>query len=226
MDLTEFQMICQQFFSKTGILSGIVVSFLFCTVSASAQSYIGGSFSLGISTVERNQTPTTWSRSTSFRLAPDVGWFIGDRWAVGIRPSVGFSSTINSDDVQSKSFSLGINPYARYRLLDHHRFGLWAEADPKISFEQNKSQAQGGGWPSKSQSTFYDVDILPVLTYQLNRHISLESRLNLFSLFLNGVVHVDSNGNHLHSFSGGLRADTKDIMDNLRNITIGFLYKF
>ena len=226
VDLIVFQMICQHFFSKIRILAGIVVPFFFFSLNASAQSYIGGSFSLGSSTVGRNQTPTTWSRSTSFRLAPDVGWFIGDRWAVGIRPSVGFSSTINSDDVQSKSFSLGINPYARYRLLDHHRFGLWAEADPKISFEQVKSQARGGGWPSKSHSTFYDMDILPVLTYQLSRHISLESQLNLFSLFLNGVDHVDSNGYHQHSFSGGLRADAKDIVDNLRNITIGFLYKF
>jgi hypothetical protein len=175
VDLIVFQLICQQFFSKTRILAGIVVPFLFFSLNASAQSYIGGSFSLGNSTVGRNQTATTWTRSTSFRLAPDLGWFIGDRWAVGIRPSVGFSSTINSDDVQSKSFSLGINPYARYRLLAHHRFGLWAEADPKISFEQVKSQARGGGWPSKSHSTFYDMDILPVLTYQLSRHISLES---------------------------------------------------
>lgn len=96
-------------FSPETIL-GIVVSFLLCSVSASAQSYIGGSFSLGSSSVGRSQTATTWTRSSSFRVAPDLGWFIGDRWAVGIRPSVGFSNSINSDDAQSRSFSLGINP--------------------------------------------------------------------------------------------------------------------
>ena len=138
--LTVFQMICQHFFSKTRILAGIVVPFLFCTLNASAQSYIGGSFSLGISTVERNQTTTTWSRSTSFRLAPDVGWFIGDRWAVGIRPSVGFSSSINSDDVQSKSFSLGINPYARYRLLAHHRLNRRRARHREVAGRRNPNQ--------------------------------------------------------------------------------------
>ena len=35
-----------------------------------------------------------------------------------------------------------------------------------------------------------------------------------------------TSGIRQHSFSGGLYADTKDIMDNLRTITIGFLYKF
>ena len=79
---------------------------------------------------------------------------------------------------------------------------------------------------SKSRSIAYSVEILPVLTYQLSRHISLESQLNLFSLFLKGTDFVDSDGLHQHAFSGGLRADTKDIMDNLRTITIGFLYKF
>ena len=212
-------------FSPETIL-GIVVSFLFCSVSASAQSYIGGTFSLGSSTVGRNQTSVTWSRSTSFRVAPDLGWFIGDRWAVGIRPSVGFSNSINSDDAQSRSFSLGINPYARYRLLAHHRFGLWAEADPAISFSLEKGQSQGGVWTSKSRSMAYSVEILPVLTYQLSRHISLETQLNLFSLFLDGADFVDSDGYHQRAFACGLRADTKNIMDNLRTITIGFLYKF
>ena len=219
-------MICQHFFSKTRILAGIVVPFLFCTLNASAQSYIGGSFSLGSSADGRNQTTTTWTRSTSFRVAPDLGWFIGDRWAVGIRPSVGFSGSINGDDVQSRSFSLGINPYARYQLLAHNRFGLWAEADPALTFTQTKGQTREGTFTSSSRSTTYGVEVLPVLTYQLNRHISLESRLNLFSLYLRGVDNENSNGYHQHSFSGGLRATTKDIMDTLGDISIGFLYKF
>jgi hypothetical protein len=167
------QMKCR-FFSLEAML-GIVAAFLFCSISASAQSYIGGSFSFSGSSVRSSASTTIRTCSTTFNVAPDFGWFIGDKWAVGIRPTVGFSNTSNNEGVQSKNFSLGINPYARYRLLAHHRFGLWAEADPKISFEQVKSQARGGGWPSKSHSTFYDMDILPVLTYQLSRHISLES---------------------------------------------------
>ena len=209
-----------------GLLLGLVTSLFLCSGNASAQHYIGGSFSFGSSSVRNNHSATNWTATTSLGVAPDLGWFIGDRWAVGIRPSVGFNSSINSDNVQSKSFSLGINPYARYQLLAHNRFGLWAEADPAITFTQNKGQTREGVWTSNTRSTAYGVDVLPVLTYQLNRRISLETRLHLFSLYLNGLYNESSDGYHQHSFSGGLRASTKDVMDTLGNISIGFLYKF
>ena len=71
------------------------------------------------------------------------------------------------------------------------------------------------------------MDLLPVLTYQLNRHISLETRLNLFSLYLKGMDSENStSGIRQHSFSGGLYATTKDSVGTLGEITIGFLYKF
>lgn len=210
-----------------GLLLGLVASLFLCSGNASAQHYIGGSFSFSsLSNRNNNSTSTAWNGSTSISVAPDLGWFIGDRWAVGIRPSVGFSGSINGDDVQSRSFSLGINPYARYQLLAHNRFGLWAEADPALTFTQTKGQTREGTFTSSSRSTTYGVEVLPVLTYQLNRHISLESRLNLFSLYLRGVDNENSNGYHQHSFSGGLAATTKNIMDTLGDISIGFLYKF
>lgn len=215
--------------SKIGrrILLGLVASLFLCSGNAFAQHYVGGSFSFGShSNSSINSNTTTRNGSTSISVAPDLGWFIGDRWAVGIRPTVGFSGSVNSDDVQSRSFSLGINPYARYELLAHNRFGLWAEADPAITFTQTKGQTREGTFTSSNRSTTYGVEVLPVLTYQLNRHISLESRLNLFSLYLRGVDNENSNGNQQHSFSGGLRATTKDIMDTLGDISIGFLYKF
>ena len=218
-----FQMIIQHFFLKTGILASLV----FFSLSASAQSYIGGSFSFSGSSVRSSASTTIRTCSTTFNVAPDFGWFIGDKWAVGIRPTVGFSNTSNNEGVQSKNFSLGINPYARYQLLAHNRFGLWAEADPAITFLQSRSQTRDGVWSSNSHSTAYGVDLLPVLTYQLNRHISLETRLNLFSLYLKGMDSENStSGIRQHSFSGGLYATTKDSVGTLGEITIGFLYKF
>ena len=210
-----------------GILLGLVASLFLCSGNASAQDYIGGSFSFSGSSVRSTSSTTVWTGSTSLSVAPDLGWFIGDKWAVGIRPTVGFSNSTNSEGVLSKSFSLGINPYARYQLLAHNRFGLWAEADPSITYYKSRSQTRDGVWTSNSNSMAYGVELLPVLTYQLNRHISLETRLNLFSLYLRGNdTENSSSGIRQHAFSGGLRATTKDIMDTLGNISIGFLYRF
>lgn len=213
------QMKCR-LFSLEAIL-GMVAAFLFCSPNASAQSYIGGSFNVGGS---HKSVASKTLQGNAVQVAPDLGWFIGDRWAVGIRPRMGFSwSSLKDDSQRSRNFSLGINPYARYRLLAHHRFGLWAEADPELAFSQSRSEDRERTWILRS--TTYSLDVVPVLTYQLNSHISLESRLNLFSFGVEGYHSVGGN-NDQHSFSWGLRATTQDVLDSLGDISIGFLYKF
>ncbi len=219
-------------FSVETIL-GVVVSFLLCSSNASAQSYLGGSFNFGGSSSNSSIGIDSQTRQNfSVQVAPDFGWFVGDRWAVGIRPRVGFSlsPSVVRDNIQSRnsSLSLGINPYARYRLLALHRFGLWAEADPELAFTQTQSKVQVQGQESTSnhRSTTYSLGIVPVLTFLLNSHISLESRLNLFSFRLQGTHDVSGNNDVQNSFSWGLQATTKNVMDALGNISIGFLYKF
>ena len=135
---------------------------------------------------------------------------------------MGFTrSSLQDYSQRSSNFSVGINPYARYRLLAYQRFGLWAEADPELAFAQSRSETQGREGTSINRSTTYSFDVVPVLTYQLNSHISLESRLNLFSFGLEGY-----HSNDQHILSWGLRATTKDVTSALDNISIGFLYKF
>ena len=202
--------------SKTGrgILLGLVASLLLCSGNASAQDYIGGSFSFtGGSSKAMDSATTLTGSHLSINVAPDLGWFIGDKWAVGIRPTIGFG--VNS----GKTISLGINPYARYQLLAYNRFGLWGEAESRLNYSQTK------GENTDIRNTTYGVCLLPVLTYQLNSHISLESRLNLFSLSLLGS-HADANGYEHNTINYGLTATTKDVTGALENISIGFLYKF
>ena len=219
-------------FSAETIL-GVVVSFLLCSSNASAQSYVGGSFNFWGSSsnksISNSSIDSQTSQSFSVQVAPDFGWFVGDRWAVGIRPWMGFtpySSVVGDNNQSSRSFSLGINPYARYRLLALHRFGLWVEADPELAFLQTQSKVQGREWTSNNRSTAYSLGFVPVLTYQLNNHISLESQLNLFSFRLQGTHEVNVNNDERNSFSWGLQATTKNVMESLCDISIGFLYKF
>ncbi len=206
-----------------GFLLGLVASLSFCTGNASAQDFIGGSFSLQGSVAGSNGSSTN---ATVFNVAPDLGWFLGEKWAVGIRPRIGYGRSTAGSEVENTAFSLGINPYARYQLLTYNRFGLWAEADPQISFTNNKSLTGRGEVISTTRSTTWGVAALPVLTYQLNRHIALETRLNLFSFSMmsNHTFHNDKDFEH--SFTCGLSASTKDVMNTLGDISIGFLYKF
>lgn len=212
--------------SKTGrgILLALVASLLLCSGNASAQDYIGGSFNFQGSSAETVSSNSHRSTATSINVSPDLGWFVGERWAVGIRPRIGFGNNSNGD-LQSKTISLGINPYARYQLLALNRFGLWGEADPDLNFTR-RNQYSNGSRVSYDRSVSCGIDILPVLTYQLNRHISLESRLNIFSFGLREASTNASDDTKYSSFSCGLRAATQNIFGAIGDVTIGFLYKF
>jgi hypothetical protein len=212
------------FKSGKGILLGIIVLLFFCSGNASAQKYVGGA--LGLNGTNYGSNPAS---TTTFNLSPDFGWSVRERWAIGIRPSVRFGVSSSSGD-QTKYYSLGINPYARYRMLAWHDFGLWAEADPELSFRYDWAQTQGNEMIApqtrERRSLNYAVRLLPVLTYQLNSHISLETRLNLFSLALTGRHVYQSDGADSDAFSYSLQATTQDVTDIWDNISIGFLYHF
>ena len=207
-----------------GILLGLVVSLFLCSGNASAQDYIGGSVSFAGSTNQVSSSGT--ARTHSISIAPDLGWYFGDNWAFGLRPRVGFNDSGSNSDNWTRGLSLGFNPYARYLMFDFNRFGLWAEASPEIGFQKNWRQADVGGWKSDSYLVRYEIRLLPVLTYQLTDHISLESRLNLFSLAMVGSHTTRNDGVSYDTFSYGLSASTKDVTGTLADISIGFLYKF
>jgi hypothetical protein len=110
-------------------------------------------------------------------------------------------------------------------VIDFHRFGLWAEADATLSFSQDWNRNRNETY-SKTRTYSHGIQALPVLTYQLNGHISLETRLNIFSFGLTGA-HADYyDGSDLNSVSFGLNATSKDILGDLGDITVGFLYFF
>ncbi|MBO6083171.1 MAG: hypothetical protein J6P46_09160 [Bacteroidales bacterium] len=130
------------------------------------------------------------------------------------------------------SFSFGVNPYARYQLLTVKRFGLWAEASPYLNYSLSRSKAEGvgGSYSSESRSLNYGIQILPVLTYHLSSHISLEAQLDIFSVALNGThstsISPTTTTQTSDYLSCGLSATSKSILSSLGDISIGFLYHF
>ena len=207
--------------TRYGLLFGIAVSLFFCGTNASAQDYVGGSFSIS-NTANQISTASDHTNSFSFNVAPDFGWEFGEQWAVGVRPTLGFSQA-SSGNHKDQVFSLGVNPYARYKFLTANRFGLWAEAGSNLSY--NFTQIKSDGYARKNHILNYGVQLLPVVTYQLGNHVSLETRLNIFSVVMNGS-HASSDEQTLDTFTCGLSATSKNIIGSLGDITVGFLYHF
>ena len=216
--------------TRNRFLLGIAVS-LFCFASnATAQNYIGGSF--GISTVSQVSSSSNRGNLYGFNVAPDFGRELGERWVVGIRPTFGFSRRAITNQA-NHAFSFGVNPYARYKFLTVNRFDLWAETSPymKGSLSRTKSEDVAGSYSNESRYLDYGIQLLPVLTYQLGRHVSLETQLNVFSVAFNGshstsISHDTNTIQTSGTFTCGLSATSKDILGSLGDITLGFLYHF
>lgn len=192
----------------------LAVSFLLllspCAVSA--QGFIGGSF--GISTSRSGGT------SASLTVAPNFGWFVTDRWVVGIMPSMGFTGNTSS---LFRNMRLGVTPYAMYRLVDYERLGLWLEGTADMSYQRSWIKKIG----PVNHSVSYGVHVIPALTFELDSHLVLMAGFNMFSLGLHGVsAYNNETGiwNSASSFS--LAASEMDLESILSDISLGFLFRF
>ena len=208
------------------VLTELIITFvlsLTCLQVNAQISYVGGSFRFSVSDSHSMKTGPL-QNMVDFSVAPDFGWDLKDNLAVGLRPTFGFSR-VTTGDQEIRSINVGINPYVRYRMADFRRFGLWAEADAETRFSQEWSLNRNETI-SKSQTTSIGIQLLPVVTCQLNSHIALETRLNIFSLGMTGARIAYNDNTEASSFNFGLRATSKDIIGDLGDITIGFLYRF
>lgn len=81
------------------------------SLTASAQVYVGGEVGLW-----RN----TDDNFTNFTLAPEVGYHLSDKWAIGV--GIGYSHDYyNPNDVDDKDYgksnTFALNPYARWSCI-------------------------------------------------------------------------------------------------------------
>ena len=188
-------------------VSVLVALLAIVSIQAGAQSYIGGTVSFGTSSNSSGAGVLT-----SFGVSPDLGWFLSDKCAVGIRPAASFSFGGNSQ----RSCSFGMTPYLQYRLFNYNRFGLWAEGDASLGW----SFSRVGGIET-SRNFSYSLRALPVLTFDISDRVRLQTRLGFFS------IHVSGNRSGGYSnFSSGFSASTQALGSILDDATIGFLYSF
>lgn len=193
-------------------------------VANAQKPYVGGSFNLSASDSHLSNSGS-FQNHFNVGVAPDFGWKFKENLAAGFRPTFGFLRMTSHGNQETRSTSVGLNPYIRYRVLDYHRFGLWAEADASVNFKQEWS-LYDKTTVSKTRTYSQGLQALPVLTYQLTKHISLETRLNICSFGLTSS-HAEYNDNSSsNSVSFGLNATSEDILGDLGDITVGFLYFF
>lgn len=208
-------------------------------VQSSAQEkkfWVGGS--LGFSQSEDNSSSVS-GEGNSFSIQPELGYAFSDRWAAGIRITVGQSKSDQRSAYSTGSVSansLGFAPFARYTVLNWKAFRVFI--DGGLSYIRNEtdqtsrswSDDQGGGmveYFNNENTDRYGIFIDPGFSLRLTPRIALTGRLNLFN-----ADYQKSDDDRKDIPSGFRQSKIESYSANLNspfsleNFTVGFNFLF
>lgn len=166
------------------------------SISASAQVYVGGSFSL-----ERNTT----KNQTNFSIAPEIGHNFNSKTAVG--GTVEFTHNYDSG-TNSNIFS--VNPYFRYKFLHVDHLTVFLDTTVGVGIGNSKV----GDEKSKT-ATIWDAGFKPGIAYDLSDHFTIVAHLGFIGV--NGANHAAKYAGYDNKF--GIDFSTS-------NLEFGLSYSF
>lgn len=219
----------------------ITIALALATVTVcNAQYFVGGS--IGLSThsskteIDGDGYGTIKSPSTlGFSISPKVGYYLSPKVAVGLSASFGYrDSTIYSNtttpNTTVKAYSWSVSPFARYTFLQFGKLSVLAEATVGINGTSSKTKVTSS---VDGVSTFgYGVNVAPILSYDISKNFSLETKLNFLALGYNYTktktpAEISSTGTeqNVKESDFGFGVNSNNLV-TVGDITIGAIYKF
>ena len=152
-----------------------------------------GFISMGSSWNQYNSDTSSEGYSSSFLIAPNLQYFLTDRFLLGAGVSFQTSTSSHSE----RSNTLGIGALVRYYFLKNQRFGIFGQANANVSFGSN-SMADGSS---------FEAGIAPGVQYFINSRWSLEAQTRLLALGFSSSrseMHDTNDTQRLSYFSVGV----------------------
>ena len=139
---------------------------------------------------------------TNFGIAPEVGYFINDKMAVGL--SLFFTGSTYSPDVDgatdTKYNTFGFNPYVRYHFLEKGDFKAYGQFN--VAYASTKSDIDG----IKAINAF-GVNVVPGVAYSLTDNVAINATFG--SLGYETAGNKKDNGAEASAF--GLNLDSSSL---------------
>ncbi len=194
----------------------IIVSLVLTGITANAQWYAGGSLNFGTAT-DKDNDGNKQNTVTSFGLSPEIGYYLNDRFDIGLAFGIGTASTKNhTADTKRTITTWSVAPYVRYSFIQFGKFEVIGRGSLSVEGAKAKDESD-----NEIKSTTFGINITPVLAYNLTDHLTLQTGLNFASIGFNSTNVKD--GGSENGFNFGF--DSTDVT-TLGDITVGFIYKF
>lgn len=169
----------------------------------------------------------------SFRLEPEIGWKLKERFHLGMRFGGSYQNELVSysqyDEVAQKTYtedirviygSWEVTPYVRYRLktMFNDKLGIWLEAHLYTGMSYPRvvdGTVKGTDYEGLRSTLTYGAQVSPVITYQFNRKSTFQIFFSIMSLGYSGTTrfYIDQETGERHQefsndvilFSGKLK---------------------
>lgn len=198
------------------------------TSAVDAQWYVGGNISFSRTSNETTAPggSTTDNKTTRMMLSPRVGYIINDRWSAGVGVGYQWGKTKDNGDKTATVNGYMATPYARFNCFFFGPFALAAEASAGYSNVLGKSHADDPRHTVRTENI--GVAITPVLDLDVSRRISLECRLNFFSVgYTHSKTTTKEGGEKSVAKTNSFGADISgDEIFTLGDLTFGMIFKF
>ena len=186
-----------------------------------AQGYIGGNLGFVNSTNKTN--PAAEVTRTGFSIAPEFGYKLDDKMAVGV--ALGFGYTNNKTEnttanpttsVEAKVTTFAIKPYLRYQCFTAGKFNVFVDGGLNFATQSQKDM---------KAAMDFGLFVSPGIAYSVNEKWSIVAHLNdMFTLgyHKDAVADVSGAPDAPTSFNVGLASGGF----NVGSLTFGVYYNF
>jgi outer membrane protein len=221
----------------------ITIALASFALASQAQLFVGGSIGFETESGKRtfNGVSTDMPSCYLFEFSPKIGYFISDKFAVGLQPEllIGAVKSI-SNNVESKHSitSWHLDAFARYEMLSIDKLAFIMKGT--IGFGGYGCKRSNGGTITKGNpGSWFGINVVPILSYRFTNKFSLEAEFNFLNLGFNRTTNKQadnsSNKTTFNNFVFGVNSANYFIEDLIEDhvfatadpiIKIGIVYKF
>ncbi len=185
------------------------------TFAQKGSKWIGGTFST-------QSTNSDGDEESSFTFAPEFGYYLSDRWAIGA--SLAFENSKEKDDndnTDTETHSTAFTPFARYTFAKVSKFDFFVNGG--LSFGSSKTE--DNYYDEEYSSHFVAFGINPGISYNISSKFAAQVHFPSLVQFANGTTEYDTEDfDYDHSYIG--INDNYTIQSYFLDAGFAFIYKF
>lgn len=197
--------------------TALIILMLLLSFQVKAQFLAGAAFDINFRGTSTTYSEKTTDNSWGVSIAPQAAYLLNEKFMVGGTLSFDWKNNLENSynalsgdsgdkKVIANQFGWSIAPFARYRLLEFNRFGVWM--DSHVYFGMNHPMSGEGYYkPSFDKEITYGIQISPVVSFSLNEKTMINFHISVLSAGFAGTRTWKTNGtiedvSHFRMFTG------------------------